>query len=298
MDVNAVLLLLSVVEAGSLSAAARATGIPKSTISRRLRALEEDLGARLLQRTTRQLGLTQAGQRLVEHARSIESIVDDARAEIRARSSVPRGPLRVAMSVSFAERVLAPVLLAFLRAHDDVQLELVLDPAQNDLIEENIDVAIRIAPPDPNETLVARRLGTARSVLCASPRYLDARGRPEEARDLREHDGLVYRPGSRGAPWTLLDESGEVHRVTPRSRLATSSHLVIAKAASAGFGVAILPALYAVPEIEAGRLEELLPHLSPPEMWVVAAFPNRALGAAARSFVDFVADRFDPSEHA
>lgn len=295
MDLNTLVLLAAVVDAGSLSQAAKDTGIPKSTISRRLKALEEELGVRLLQRTSRQLGLTQAGALLVERARGIQSVVDELRDDIRAQNRAPSGPLRVAMSVSFAERVVAPILVEFMRAYPKVQLELVLDAARNDLIQERIDVAIRIGAPEPSSSLVARRLATTRARLCAAPSYLEARGRPEELAELRDHEGLIYRPDGR-AVWTLADESGEMYRVEPRVRLAANSHVIVAKAAVAGLGIALLPQLYfAQAQIDAGELVAVLSEYTSPELWVVAAFPDRALASAARTFVDFLAERFDPN---
>jgi len=293
VDVNALVLFLDVVDAGSMTEAARRTGVPKSTISRKLRQLEEDLGVRLMQRTSRQLGLTDAGRRLEEHARHVAETIEAARRDVRATSDAPRGTLRVTTSVTLGERVLLPVLVAFADAHPRIRLELLLDPGRVDLVAKEIDVAIRVGDPDPRSPLIARRLVETALYPCASPAYLAERGAPASIDALREHDGIFYRPGRESPTFVLEDASGEVRRVTPRARVVANSHIVTREAALAGQGIACLPPPFCREPLADGRLVRVLEPIRTPMKWVYAAFPSRDLSGAARAFVDFVAERFE-----
>jgi len=287
VDPNALVLFLAVVDAGSMTEAARRNGVPKSTISRKLRALEEDLGVRLMQRNSR---------RLAEHARRVVETLESARRDVRAISDAPRGTLRVTTSVSLGERVLLPVLVAFADAHPQIRLELLLDPGRVDLVAEEVDVAIRIGDPDPRSPLIARRLVETALYPCASPAYLDERGPPASFDALREHDGIFYRPRREAPTFVLEDAGGEVHRVTPRARLIANSHIVTREAALAGQGIACLPTPFCRGPLAQGTLLRVLPPARTPMKWVYAAFPSRDLSGAARAFVDFVAERFDETE--
>ncbi|MGE0785853.1 MAG: LysR family transcriptional regulator [Sandaracinaceae bacterium] len=296
MDVNTLLLLVEVLDAGSLAAAARRTGVPKSTISRKLRELEDELGVRVLQRTTRQLGLTAAGTRLLAHARDIGATVQLARRDVRAKGDQPRGALRVTASVSLGERFLAPILLDFLGRHPAVDLSLRLDSTMADLIGDSIDVAIRIGDPDPKSPFIARRLGDAGTYPCASPGYLARVGAPEDVEQLRAHAAVMYSADGSVPPFVLEGDDGEVHRIRPHARLLVNSHPVAARAIAAGLGIGCLPAPYLRDGIARGELVRVLPGYRAPLKWIYALFPSRELPPAARAFVDFVADHFDVAE--
>lgn len=295
MDSNTLLLFVDVVEAGSLAAAARRTGVPKSTISRKLRELEEHLGVKLLHRTTRQLGLTDAGRRLLGHAQEMVEVIARARTELAEDSGAVRGVLRVTASVSLAEHVLSTLLVEFAARYPEVTLDLVLDAARTDLISEAIDVAIRVGAPDPASPLIARRLAEAALYPCASPGYLARHPAPESPAELSRHAAIVYRAGELPTELVLEREDSEVHRIRPRARLTVNSHLFARAAAIGGLGVAVLPANFLRPALESGELVRLLPEYRTPLRWVYAAFVDRQLSAAARAFVDFVAERIDPA---
>lgn len=293
MDVNALLLLVQVVDAGSLAEAARRTGVPKSTLSRKLRELEESLGVRLLQRTSRRLGLTDAGRRLLAHGREVHATVRAAEREVRPRGEEVAGRLRVTMSVSFAERLVSPLIVEFLQRYPKVELELRLDPVHADLIVDEIDVALRVGRPDPKSPLIARRFGDAAVYPVASPAYLRRHGEPSSMDDLREHAGIVYRPARSGAGWMLELPGEPARRVTPRSRLLVNSHPLGREAALAGLGVACVPANFIRADIEQGTLKRVLAPMRSPLMWVYAAYPSRELPLAARTLIDFLAERLD-----
>ena len=296
IDLNALMLFLDVAEAGSLTEAARRTGTPKSTLSRKLNALEASLGVRLVQRSSRRFSLTDPGRRLAEHARQISKQLGRARRDIRALGDVPQGTLRVATSVSLAEHFLSPIVVAYLHATPRVDLQLELSPTEADLIEREIDVAIRVGAPDDRSVHIARRLGYAATYLCASPAYLARRGTPRTVGELKAHDAIFYRREREAPTWSLVDRDGDVVRVSPHPRLTVDSHPVARAAALSGVGVAFLPAAFCGPELAKGELVRVLPEYQSGLKWVYATFPSRdALPAAVRSFVEFVAERLDTS---
>lgn len=293
MDVNALLLLVEVVDAGSLAGAARRTGVSKSTLSRKLQELEDELGVRLLERTPRQLSLTEPGRRLVERARAVAQDVDEARRMVRSLGDAPRGTVRATASVSFAERFLAPLIGEFLRRHPDVDLELVLDPSRTDLLQEGIDVAIRVGEPDPTSAMIARKIGHASTYLAASPRYLEPRGTPTTVDELSGHDAIVYRPGREPVSWAFEDEAGEVRRVRPAARMTVNSHPMALAACQDGIGLAMLPGPFLRGPLEEGTLVRVLPDVRSPLQWIYALFPHREQPPAVRAFIEFVVARLD-----
>ncbi len=294
MDLNTLMLLVAVVDQGSFAEAARQTGVPKSTVSRKLRELEDDLGVRLIQRSSRRLGLTAAGERMLGHARRIADAARAAEGDLRPRGDQAQGTLRVTASVSLAERHLAPLLIEFLARHPKIDLELHLDPAPRDLIEEGIDVAIRVGPPGRDGPLIARRLGESTAYLCAAPTYLERHGTPETLDELREHAGIVYRPRPGAASFTLEDGDASVHRVTPRSRLVVNSLPLVRDAVRAGLGIGALPAVFLKPDLASGDIVQILNDFHGQPMWVYAAFPNRDLSTPARLLVEHLATHLAP----
>ena len=200
LEPNDLLLFARVADAGSFSAAAlERSGLPKSTVSRRLAALEAQLGERLLQRTTRKLSLTDIGQAVLEHARQVVAESEAAAALAQHRQAEPSGRLRVSMPADFATSVLGPLLANFVQRHPAIALELDLSPRRVDLIGENFDVALRMGELADDATLAARLIATFSVGLYAAPSYLKRRGRPREPEALMQHDTL-----------RLLTRSGEL----------------------------------------------------------------------------------------
>jgi DNA-binding transcriptional LysR family regulator len=248
-------LFAHVVEMGSISGAGQRLGLSPAAASKRLAALEERLGARLVHRTTRRLSTTQAGQSFYEEVRAILTAVEAAEARVAGRAERPAGLLRISAPTSFGRLHVAPHLPAFLVRYPDVSAELLLDDGYTDLLADRIDVAIRIAPKPESATLVARLLAPNRRVLCAAPRYLEAHGEPKGLADLAGHSLLAARHQS---PWRL--ERGDERRsVEVESVVATNSSEVVRELALAGTGIALRSTWDVGAELASGALRRVLP---------------------------------------
>lgn len=292
-DLNDLRFFAAVVENGGFSAASRALGVPKSRLSKRVALLEERLGVRLLQRTTRRFAVTEVGERfhahcraMLEEAQAAQDAVDELRAE-------PRGVVRVSCPISLAQTVLAHVLPEFLERFPKVQVRVLASNRRVDVISEGFDVAIRVRTRiDTDAALVLRSFGQSRVLLAANPKFLDEHGRPKTPDDLErlpllsqfEHDGAQI--------LELLDASGGRVTVEMRARLICGEFNVLYEAARRGMGVAALPEFVCAPAITSGELEVLLPDWSTPEGTMHFVYPSRrGLLPAVRAFVDFLAAR-------
>lgn len=282
-----------VVEARSFTAAAERMGLSKSVVSRRITDLENRLGARLLNRTTRSLSLTPAGQTFYERARAIVEDVEEAEQAVAELGREPRGLLRVNGPLSFGIRHLSPAVAAFLAAHPRVEIELDLTDRFVDMVEEGWDVAIRIGRLR-DSSLIARRLAPARRVTLAAPSYLERHGAPERPEDLARHECLVYTGTSSPNLWSYAAD-GAVRTVRVQGRLRSGSGEMLLDAASAGLGVALLPSFMASEAVRAGRLVPVLAGHELLDLAVSAVWPHhRHLSPKVRAFVDFLAGRFGP----
>ncbi len=288
-NLNDVLVFSQVVDAGSFTAAAKGLGLPTSTVSRRVARLEDQLGVRLLQRTTRKLSLTDAGRIFYDRASRIVSELEDAERAVGEMKAAPRGRLRVTAPVEMSG--IADLLVRFLHAYPEVNIELDLTNRHVRMVEEGYDVAIR-AGELSDTTLIAHRLAEASFVLVASPAYLALRGSPQQPVDLRQHDCIIFAPWSANASW-LLSNKGRSQRVSVAGRLAVNHLEVVRSAAVAGLGIAMLPAVFVNPELEAGRLQQVLEGAgaTSSSLWVI--YPSRRnLPPAVRVFVDFLKTSF------
>ena len=281
-DADDLLLFARVMEAGSFSRAAERVRWPKSTVSRRIAALEGRLGEKLLQRSTRRLALTDFGAGVLEHARVIASEVDGALALALHRQQRPSGRLRVTMPADFAQ-VLAGVLAGFVQAHPEVNLELDLTPRRVDLIGEGFDLAIRMGDLGEDSQLAARKLGSSDKGLYASPAYLNSVGEPLLPQALESMHGLLIL-GRTGEPlaWQLSrgDETLgtlETHRALPQQRTLANTLSMLVQLAEAGVGIAGIDDLFARDGLASGRLQRVLRdwRLPPTACWAV--FPERRL---------------------
>jgi DNA-binding transcriptional LysR family regulator len=287
-DLNEIVVFARVAQTGGLSAAARLLGMPKSTVSRKLAQLEERVGARLIQRTTRKLGLTDAGRIYYQHAARIVAEIEEAGQALRRVQTEPRGPLRVTAPLAF--RMLGPIVAAYLSRHRHVQLELVCTDRPVDLIEEGFDVAIR-AGALGDSTLVARPLGRFRRVLVASPGYCKQNGTPRQPADLRKHACLIFGAGARPTQWTLFSDGKQAEvRVTPR--LSVNDFDILRDAAQAGLGIAALADFTCAEDISAGRLRHVLPDWHAAETPVHALYPTaRHLSPKVVTFIELLQER-------
>lgn len=287
-------IFVKVVELSSFTAAADALEMSQPVVSKAVTRLEEKLGARLLNRTTRRLSLTEAGSEL--YRRSVRALVEieNAELEVARFQTEPRGTLRVSAPMSFSILHLGPVLQTFLDRYPGVTLELSLDDRQIDLVEEGFDVAIRIGRLQ-DSNLIARKITPCRQVLCASPAYLAKRGTPERPEDLLEHSCILYSLISAPREWRLTDPDGEVHIVPISGVLHSNNGLVNRAAAIAGGGIVLLPTFYLGDQLRRGELKPVLCKFKPQDIAVHAVYPERRnLMPKVRAFVDFLAATFGP----
>ncbi len=290
VDLNHVALFVKVVETGSFSTAARALGVPKSTISRQIARLEADLGARLLHRTTRRLELTALGRRYYDEVRDGLERLASATDHVSATQAVPSGTIRVAAPVEMGARQIMEIVPEFLRTYPEVAVELVLHDGIVDLVAERIDVAFRTGRM-PSSSLVARKLGPARRLLVASPSYLAARGTPRRLADLHAHDCIVFGPTVDAATWRLDGPDGRVE-IRVRGRLAVDAARAALLAACAGVGVALLPDGVVREDLDAGRLRQVLPRYAVEGGGLYLVYPSRRHPSSAlRAFVELYESR-------
>ena len=291
MDLNEVLVFARVVQAGSFTTAAKALGMPKSTVSRKVSDLEERLKSRLLQRTTRKLSLTDVGRTYYDYCARIVGEIEDAERAVSRLHEAPRGVLRVTAPVNAA--FLGPILGDYLKRYPEVRIDLFCTARTVDLVEERFDLGIR-AGALTDSSLVARSLGSAKWFLVATPAYLKKRGRPRSPDDLKKHDCLLFGEGLEGAG-LRLGKAGESAHVVPPVRLMVTDADILHAVASAGQGIALLPAFRCVEDVRAHRLERVLPEWSIPSTPVHVVYPStRHLSPKVKSFVDHLHQRMTP----
>jgi DNA-binding transcriptional LysR family regulator len=280
-----------IVEAGSISKAAEQLGIAKSGVSRRLTDLESRLGVRLIARTTRRSSLTEAGRGYYAGAVKLLADVAELDAATADAETSLRGTLRLAAPLSFGLTHLAPAIEAFLCAHPGLDLDIDFSDRQVDLVERGVDLAVRIAQlKDSN--LQARRLCPVRLVLCASPAYLEANGRPERPAELERHRLLRY-AASGGSAIRLRDGEGGETLVQAAAPVVANNGDFLRDMAVAGLGITLIPSFIAWQALAAGELVEIMPGHAPAPLNAWAVYPrNRYLSRRARLFIDFLAERF------
>jgi DNA-binding transcriptional LysR family regulator len=289
IDLNQLLVFVRVIQAGSLSEAARRLDLPKSTVSRKIADLEARVGERLIQRTTRKLSLTEAGRLLFERVSPAMSDIEEAESAVAGMRGTPRGVLRVAAPMSF--RKLGPIVAEYLNRHPDVAVEMVCSDRRVDLVEERFDVAIR-AGALVDSTLVARSLKKAKFMLVVAPGYSERHGIPTTPAELVNHACVVFGGGAAPNVWTLESKSKRVEiRIKPR--LTVNDMEIAREAALAGVGIACLPEFFCADDVRAKRLQHLLVDWSFAEIPMYAVYPTRRhLSPKVVAFVDLLAERF------
>jgi DNA-binding transcriptional LysR family regulator len=282
---------VAVVEAGSFTAAADRLDVAKSAVSRRVSSLEERLGVQLLRRTTRRLNLTETGQSFYEHSARILADLDEAEAAVAQQHGELRGNLRVALPMSFGLRHMSAPIAEFSRRHPRVTFDLNLNDRRIDLVEEGVDVAIRIGRL-ADSTMIARRLFEARTVLCAAPAYLEERGAPQTPDDLLDHDCLAYSNLPDPGRWVCTDSEGDRHTVNVNVVMTASSGDFLCEAAAEGLGVALQPTFIAADQIRSGALLPVLANYDWPVSPAYAIYPpTRHLSYRVREFIDLAGTR-------
>ncbi len=278
MDLNRIAVFARVIEAGSFTAAAQSLGVRKSSVSRKVAALEKELGIRLLQRTTRKLSLTDAGRTYYRRTRDALTGLEEARQAAAALGAEPRGTVRLTAPGDLAAGV-APIVAAFTRAHPEVRIEVSLTARLADLVREGFDLAIR-AGPLQDSSLLARKLADTELGLFAAPAYLAAAGRPRRVADLARHECVLYHSTGGTARWRLSGPKGE-ETVIVHGRVACDELAFVRAAVEAGLGIALAPlGAFAVP-VRSGAAERILPSLAQRSAPVHVVWPSRSFEPAA-----------------
>ena len=280
-----------VVESASFVAAARHFDMSPAMVSKHIHTLEERLGVRLLNRTTRRVSATEVGQNYYERCLRILNELDDAERAAGDLQAAPRGLLRVTTSVSFGSHQLAPAIADYLLAYPDVSIDLSLHDNYVDLLEERIDLAIRLGQLS-DSSLIAKKLYAVEMVLCASPAYLAAHGTPQKPRDLVKHNCLIYTYAAPRA-WTFTDPNSKAEVIRISGRLLANSGDPLLALALKDTGILLGPDYLVANDLSAGRLVRLLPDYKTQETPVYAVYPHsHFLSAKTRTFIDFLAARF------
>jgi DNA-binding transcriptional LysR family regulator len=287
---SAIRTFIEIADQGSLTRAADVLDLSRAMVSRHLEGLERWLGARLLHRTTRRVSLSEAGQEALPRLRQMLELAADLQSVASDRRSEPTGKLRLTTSLSFAVATLTQAVVEFQARYPLIETELLTVDRSVDLVGERIDLAIRITNR-LDEGVVARRLATCRSVLCASPAYLQRRGMPERPQDLAAHDCITHSFGSRAE--YRLRHAGRVTSVGVRGPLSSNETAVLREAALSGAGIAMLPSYFVRDDLAGGALVSLLPDHEPEPLGIHAVFLSRQHQPRPLTLIiDFLAERF------
>lgn len=284
-------IFVRVAELGSFAAVARQMDVARSVVTRQVAALEEHLGVKLIARSTRRLTLTTAGEAYLARCREILDLVEAAETSLEEASATPRGHLRMSVPLSFGLRHLVPLMLDFARTYPDITVDLDFTDRRINLIEEGADLAIRIsAQLDPLD--VARRIGSSRLAVLASPDYLARHGEPHHPAELISHACLLYSEGPGQANGWNFTVDGQTRRFPCHGPIRANNGDALADAAVRGLGIVLQPTFIAAPAIESGRLKPILTDYPMPELGIYAILPsNRYVPHRVRVLIDYLAER-------
>lgn len=285
-------LFVQVAETGSLSRAAEALDLSNAAASRHLSSLEERLGARLVERNTRRLYLTDTGQEFLHRAKAVLTDLKDAEEAVNATALNPTGMLRITASLSFAMHHVAPLIREYSQRYPNVTVHVEAANRYMDIIDNNIDVAIRTREYEPDSNITIRRLGETRRILAASPRYLAQYGRPKTLEDLQKHKLLIYTHANN--PNELrFTRDGMVSTLSVKGLLESNDGQILRAAALDGLGILVQPTYILYEDMVAGRLVPVLDDWDLPHLTINLAYPSRKhLSAKVRTFIDFMAEHF------
>jgi len=286
--IDAMALFVTAIDTGSLSAAARERGLSLSSVSRHLTTLEERIGTRLIIRSTRMLALTEAGRAYYEKAKRLITEIDELESSLTAASEIPAGKLSVSGPTLFGRVFMLPILAKFLAQYPQVALDVTLLDRTVNLVEEGIDIAVHIGELE-DSSLVARKLGSLRWVVSASPGYLESKGVPEKIADLSAHDCLVYGLHSLSSEWKMFAD-GELTRVQVPVRMRSNTLDGVVAAALEGTGLVCAPAWAIADHVAAGRLQVVLRDFEMPPRPIYAVLTHhRLMAAKVRALLEYFA---------
>jgi DNA-binding transcriptional LysR family regulator len=291
-DLNDMLYFAEVVDRGGFAAAGRALGLPKSRLSRRIAELEAKLGVRLLQRTTRKLSLTEAGDRFHRHCIAVREEAEAAAEDLALVRSEPHGTIRVTCPVTLAQSTIGHLIPQFLERHPQVRIDMQVSNRVVDLVQEGVDVALRVrATLDDSGSLIVKNLGRSEGLLVASAAQLERQGRPQTLDDLQRLSTVAMSAADGRASWLLLGPGGRQHELQHRPCYTADDLLTLKFAVLQGTGMSVLPDYMCALEIQQGLLEQVLPGWAPHAGVMHAVFPSRrGLVPAVRRFLDFLGE--------
>jgi DNA-binding transcriptional LysR family regulator len=283
-----------VVEARSFTAAAARLGVSKSAVSERVSELEEQFRVRLLNRTTRKLSLTPEGLSVYQQCMRVLAAAEDALDTVDAAGDAPSGTLRIEGPTAFSEEYLLEPIADYLARYDNAHVELLTRDRRSDLIAEGIDLALRISPDLADSSLIARKLGTDRTLVCASPEYLARKGVPESTDELLQHDCVLYSVLKVSHEWRFHGPDGATFSLPVAGRFAAESGVMLRRAALNGIGLCVAPRSMVAADLAAGRLRTVLDDaFAGIELGVYAIYPAaRRPSAKVRAFVDVLVEHF------
>lgn len=285
---NDIAVFIQVVESGSFTQAAERMGISKSVVSKYVTRLESGLGARLLNRSTRRLSMTEVGRSFFEQCKCGLEAIENAEAEVSSLQNAPRGVLRLNVPMSFGILHISPLLPEFQVKYPDIRIDMVLEDRQVDLIDEGVDLAIRIAEM-ADSSLVARRLGPCRHVVCASPTYFASKGIPRKPEELRHHNAISYRYHDSPTSWRFITPDGAQTSVQISGSIQVNNSLALKQVLLAGGGMALIPTFVVGDELRTGRLQRVLGRYRANEISIYAVYPQRRhLSPKVTAFVEFL----------
>lgn len=282
-------LFVRVAELGSFSAVAQQLGVARSVVTRQVAALESHLGAKLMARSTRRLTLTSAGTAYLEKCRVILNLVEAAETGVAEAQQTPRGSIRISVPLSFGLKRIAPLLLGFSKAYPEVALDMEFSDRRSHLIEEGLDLSIRITRRLGSND-VARRIGSSRLLVLASPDYLARHGEPRHPQELIHHECLGYTSGGSAQIWQFT-VNGELTTIPVRSRLHANNGEVLTEAAANGMGITLQPDFVADDYLRDGRVQAILTDFPVAELGIYVMLPgNRQVPHRVRVLMDYLAD--------
>lgn len=296
LDLNLMAVFARVVEAESFAEAARRMNTSRSAVSKAVAKLEKALGARLVNRTTRHLSLTEIGSMIADHCYRMLEEADQGERLVASFSSEPRGVLRVSASVAFGTLHIAPALAEFLPRYPNLKIDLTITDRWVDLAEERYDLSIRVMN-DPPGNWVARKLAPVRRRVCATPAYFARFGTPQVPSDLSEHVCLDYARSGEAGRWRFID-NGTEQSVTIAGPLRVDDDEALSQAVLGGLGVGLLPTFIVGEDLQTGRLHSVLSEYTQIDRYVYALYlPTRHLPNKVRAFIDFLVERFGPEPY-
>jgi DNA-binding transcriptional LysR family regulator len=284
--------VVAVVETGSFTAASERLGMSKALVSKYVGEVEDSLGVRLLNRSTRRLALTEAGRRYYDQALPLLEEFTEMVDSVTGEQSSPRGLLRISVPVTFGEMSLAPLIPKFLQQYPDIGVDLQLSDKKIDMLEEGIDVVIRIGGVD-DSSLIAKQIQTLPLALCASPDYIRLKGLPDSPKELVQHDCIIDSNFRIGKHWPIICPKNVTTSVEVSSRVMANSPRAVKEIALAGGGIGMIPRFIVQDALDDGRLEEILPTYRTLEFGLFAIYPHRRyLSRKVRCFIDFLVAEF------